>query len=546
MKKLLYISFIAYFILCNTLSAQESAAVLSSEISGVTVFLKGAEVQRTGTLSLKEGAQQVVFDNLPQQINPQSVQVSGTGNFTILGVSHRINYLQNTGKSKEVAALEDSLRLLNENIAQQEASLNVIKEEQEMLKANRYIGGTNTGVKMTELKAFADYFGAQLSNLSTRMVRTQADVKNLKQRTERIEKQLRELQQQPQTSTSEIVVAITAPAATKATLTASYLAYNARWTPVYDLRSAEVHQPVKLIYKAHVVQSTGEAWTAVKPVFSTGNPTLNQTKPNLIPWYLSFYDDPPRPHAGRIALQKSIVSSEIAEIQLEELEDVVVTGYGAAAKTAADFTQMNESQTNVEFAVNVPYTIASDGQEHTVELASYELPAKYEYYAVRKLEKEVFLMAKLTGWESLNLLPGQANLFFEGKYVGKSYMETRQTEDTLALSLGRDKNITATRIRKKNFSEKQFFGNSVTETREWELTVYNKKKQPVTITVEDQVPVSTDKEIKVETLEISGAQHDRVTGKLTWLLALKPSESRAMTVKYTVKYPKSRTVVLVE
>jgi uncharacterized protein (TIGR02231 family) len=541
MKKLSYISFITYLILCNTLSAQESATVLSSKISGVTVFLKGAEVQRTGILLLKEGAQQVVFDNLPQYINPQSIQVSGIGNFTILGVSHRINYLQNTGKPKEVAALEDSLRLLNENIAQQEASLSVIKEEQEMLKANRYIGGTNTGVKMTELKAFADYFGIQLAGLSTRMVRTQADVKKLKQRAERIEKQLRELQQQPQTPTSEIVVVITAPTATKATLTASYLAYNAGWTPVYDLRSAEVHQPIKLIYKAHVVQSTGEAWTAVKPVFSTGNPTLNQTKPTLMPWYLSFYE-PIRSYAGSTnAFQKSMVLSEVAAAPLEE---VVVVGYGTDKKTAADFTQVSESQTNVEFAVNVPYTIASDGQEHTVELASYELPAKYEYYAVRKLEKEVFLIAKVTGWESLNLLSGQANLFFEGKYVGKSYIETRQTEDTLSLSLGRDKNITVTRIRKKDFSEKQFFGNNVTETREWELTVHNKKKQPVNITVEDQVPVSTDKEIKVETPEISGAQHDRTTGKLTWLLALKPSESHSMTVKYTVKYPKSRTVAL--
>jgi uncharacterized protein (TIGR02231 family) len=141
-------------------------------------------------------------------------------------------------------------------------------------------------------------------------------------------------------------------------------------------------------------------------------------------------------------------------------------------------------------------------------------------------------------------LSGQANLFFEGKYVGKSYIEARQTEDTLTLSLGRDKNLTVTRIRKKDFSEKQFLGNNVTETREWELTVHNKKKQPVTVTVEDQVPVSTDKEIKIETPEISGAQHDLQTGKLTWRFELKPSESRAMTVKYTVKHPKNRTLVL--
>ncbi|MDR3183788.1 MAG: mucoidy inhibitor MuiA family protein [Prevotellaceae bacterium] len=540
MKKLLYVNFVALLILSNTLSAQERATAIPSAISGVTVFLKGAEVQRTGTLTLKEGAQRVVFENLPQHINPQSIQVSGTGKFTILGVSHRINYLQPAAATKEVASLEDSLRLLNESIAQQEAALGVIKEEQEMLKANRYIGGSSTGIKMLELKVFADYFSVQLSALSKRMVSTQADVQKLKKRAERIEKQLREMQQRPQRPTSEIVVDLTAPAATRAALTASYLAYNAGWTPAYDLRSAELNKPVTLIYKAYVTQSTGEAWTAVKPIFSTGNPTLNHTKPQLTPWYLSFYE-PVRPRFGVVnALQKAAVSSHEPIMA----EAFVAEPMAAEAQTAADFTRMNDSQTNVEFAVDVPYSIASDGQEQAVELASYTLPANYEYHAVRKIEKDVFLIANVTGWESLNLLSGQANLFFEGKYVGKSYIETRQTDDTLTLSLGRDRNITVTRIRKKDFSEKQFLGNNVTETREWELTAHNKKKQPVTITLEDQVPVSTDKEIKLETLEISGAQHDPATGKLTWRFELKPSESRAMTVKYAVKHPKSRTVVL--
>lgn len=542
MKKLLYVSFIIYFILSTALTAQEHVAVIPSAISGVTVFLKGAEVQRTGVVTLKEGAQQIVFENLPQHINLQSIQVSGTGKFTILGVTHRTNYLQSAEKTKEVVALEDSLRLLNENIAQQGAALAVIKEEQDMLKANRYIGGANTGVKLVDIKAFSDYFGAQLSVLSKRKVNLEAEWQKLKERAERIDKQLKELQQRPQTPTSEIVVDITAPAATKATLTASYLAYDAGWTPAYDLRSAEVHQPVTLIYKAYVSQSTGEAWTDVKPVFSTGNPTLNQTKPTLMPWYLSFYE-PVIITAYGVARRKSAVASR--NMQEQQPEAMLLSESVAPdAQTAADYTQVSESQTNIEFVVEAPYTIVSDGQEHAVELATYALPAKYEYHAVRKLEKDVFLIAKITGWESLNLLSGQANLFFEGKYVGKSYIETRQTEDTLTLSLGRDKNITVTRVRKKDFSEKQFFGNNVTETREWELAVHNKKKQPVIITVEDQVPVSTDKEIKVEALDISGAQHDLPTGKLTWRLELKPSESRSMTLKYTVKHPKNRTVVL--
>jgi len=177
-------------------------------------------------------------------------------------------------------------------------------------------------------------------------------------------------------------------------------------------------------------------------------------------------------------------------------------------------------------------------------LAKHSLPAAYEYYAVRKLEKDVFLLAKVAGWEKLNLLSGNANLFFEGKYVGESYIETRQTDEELTLSLGRDKNITVTRIRKKDFSEKQFLSTTVTETREWDLTVHNKKNQAVVITVEDQIPVSTEKDIKIEAINISKAQFDKELGKLTWKLNLKPSETQSMNVKYSVKYPKDRKMVL--
>ncbi|MDR3236578.1 MAG: DUF4139 domain-containing protein [Prevotellaceae bacterium] len=543
MRKLLCVSLLIYGISINTLNAQDKSVSVSSSISGVTVFLRGAEVQRAGSLQLKGGAQQVVFDNLPENIDVQTIQVSGVGNFTILGVSHRVNHLQSPVRTKEAAALEDSLKWVKNQITNKEAAIAVLNDEQAMLKANQYIGGSNVGVKTLELKAFVDYYHTQLSGLSTRRISVQAEVKTLVEIKERLENQLRGLQQRPQRSTGEIVVDVTATAATKASFSVSYFTYQAGWTPNYDLRSAELHKPITLTYKARVYQSTGEEWKNVKPVLSTGNPTVNSTKPTLVPWYLSFYKPPVTQYSAynNIMLERSSLKSKRS---IDALDEMVVEDAKEIAVSSADYTTVNESQTSVEFAVDAPYTIAGDGTVQTVELAVYSLPAQYEYYAVRKLEKDVFLLAKVAGWEKLNLLAGEANLFFEGKYVGKSYIETRQTDDTLSLSLGRDNNITVTRIRKKDFSEKQSYGNNMTETREWELTVHNKKKQSVIITLEDQIPVSVDKEIKVDAVNVSGAQLNEPLGKLTWRYTLKPSESRSMTVKYTVKHPKDKTVIL--
>ena len=529
-------------LLCTSteLQAQEGPAAVTSSISNVTVFLSGAEVQREGRVALKAGAQQVVFENLPVRLNPQSIQVSGTGGFTILGVSHRVNYLRPADRTKEADRLEQLIKSLNEKIEIQTAARSVLKDEEEMLKKNQYIGGAQTGVKIAELKEFADYFRARLQALNQEALKITKEVALWQEELRQAKEQLSNIQNKPQQPTSEVVVDVTAPKGGEVKLSLTYLALEAGWAPAYDLRVSDINHPVELTYKANIRQSTGEEWKGIKPVLSTANPTVNSARPVLHPWYLSFYQ-PPMPSASQYNTMVKSARRQDAFLEMAVAMDVPVE---TPAVTASNYTTVQESQTSIEFVVDVPYTIPSDGQSHVVELAKHSLLSVYEYYAVRKLEKEVFLLAKVTGWEKLNLLSGPANLFFEGKYVGESYIETRQTDEALALSLGRDKNITVTRIRKKDYSEKQLLGATVTETREWDITVHNKKSQEITITIEDQIPVSTEKEIKVEAVNISKAEWDKDTGKLSWSLTLKPSETQSMNVKYTVKYPKDKRVIL--
>jgi uncharacterized protein (TIGR02231 family) len=531
--------------------ATATDAPVDSSITGVTVFLSGAEVQREASVALNAGTRQLVFDQLPAGMLPQSIQVAGTGNFTILGVSHRVNHLKPEEKTAEVAGLEASLKSVGEKLESQRAALADCDAETEMLKQNAAIGGSQTGVKTAELKEFAEFYRAHLNALTGRRLALKSAASELEKEKAALESQLRQLQSSPRRPTSSVVVEVAAPAAVQAKMQVSYLVYDAGWTPSYDLRASDVNGPVELTYKANVRQNTGEAWNDVKPVLSTANPTVSNTKPELDPWYLSFYTPAP-PSAYQSFNSRGLARSALDNINvmggaaMRDGGDVMAEteAPAAPAASAAELTSVAEGQTSVEFTIDTPYTIPSDGQTHAVELAKHSLPATYEYYAVRKLDKDVFLLAKVSGWEQLNLLSGPANAFFEGRYVGESYIETRRTDDELTLSLGRDKNITVTRIRKRDFTEKQFLGGNVTETREWDLTVHNKKRQVVAIVVEDQVPVPTDEKIKVEVQEVSGARLDAETGKLTWNLTVAPSATHKMTVKYSVKYPKNRTVPL--
>jgi Domain of unknown function (DUF4139)/N-terminal domain of unknown function (DUF4140) len=203
-----------------------------------------------------------------------------------------------------------------------------------------------------------------------------------------------------------------------------------------------------------------------------------------------------------------------------------------------------ENQTNVEFNIKDPYSVPSDGKQYTVEINQLDLDATYQYVVAPKLSTDVFLSAMLIDWNKYNFLPGEANLFFEGTFIGKSLLNTSATADTLNISLGIDKNIVVTRTSLKDLTEKQSLSSNKKETRDWLIEVKNRKNQPVNLLVEDQVPVSQNSSIEVETQDVSGGKTDQTTGKVSWNLTLKPSDDKKLALKYQVKYPKNQTVIV--
>jgi len=305
------------------------------------------------------------------------------------------------------------------------------------------------------------------------------------------------------------------------------------------------NNPIEIAYKANVYQTTGEDWENVLLTLSTSNPTLSGTKPNLSTWFLRYYEpytyswssdenQKDKKMARKEEAPSSAMDSEVS------LKEVVITD----ANAASAYTSVTESTTSIEFEISKPYDIPCNGQTYTVEMTKSSLPATYEYYAVPKIDKDAFLLARVTGWESLNMLSGNVYLYFEGTYVGQSYFDARSTTDTLDLSLGRDKNIVIKREKLKDFSSKSLVGLNQKESRGYEISVRNKKTQPVTIVINDQIPVSTNKDIIVEKIDISNAKYDEPSGMLTWKNEIKPAETKKMKLVYSVKYPKDKTIIL--
>ena len=180
----------------------------------------------------------------------------------------------------------------------------------------------------------------------------------------------------------------------------------------------------------------------------------------------------------------------------------------------------------------------------TTDMVEYELDALYEYYCVPKLDADAFLMAKILHWDEHNFLEGEANLFFEGKYIGKSILDTRNTSDTLSLSLGRDGNVLVTREKKKDYTSRHVVGANQKSMVGYEISIRNKKTQPLTIVIEDQIPLANDKDISVDKVEDSDAEFNAETGLLKWKKQIDPGKTELINLKYAVRFPKNSRMIL--
>ena len=515
-------------------SAQEQLKTIGSAAREVKIFLNGAQVTRSASIAIEAGVTTLVVEGLSQHINPATIQVNGKGNFIILDVNHQINYLKVQEKTREVIILEDSLKILQEQVEFEKGMLWVSKEEESLLLANKNLGGTETGVRSTDLKDAADLFRNRLREIKIRQLELSKKIRLLEESISRLRNQLASLQGRTNPPSSDIFVKVSSSAKVSGTLELSYFTGGAGWVPVYDLRASKITEPVEVISKASVFQNTGEKWEKVKLAISSANPVQSGVKPILQPWYLGFYEPVRREMSMKSAAPEINRIRGIAAVADDEIE----------AYSLDEFIIVKETQVSFEFQIDLPYTLPPDNKRYTVDLQKHDFPTEFEYHSIPKIDTDVFLMAKITGWENQNLLPGEIQLFFEGTFVGKSYLDPGATSDTLQISLGRDKGISVKRTRLPEFTERKFLGSNRIESRGWEIVVRNIKSMAVNLLIEDQIPVSTNKEIEVTANEISGANYNKETGKLEWRIELKPSEIKTIRINYSVKYPRNKTVIL--
>lgn len=557
-------------ILSGTSAMAEVEKKVSSKINNVTVFLQGAQVQRKGKFKIDKGITKIIFEGMTQEFDKNSIQVKGTGSFIILDVSSTIfypipkAYVPNTMPMKikiEITRLEDSISDLNWLAQELRIEVEGYKSEKNMLLTSGVIKGQNVNDSIAALMDAMDYMRVKLLELNKLIFKIEKKLNTDQLLLTKMNARLNELvnynynvgnvvaQQLP---VQQIIVTLSSDVETYGTLEFSYMVSSAGWSPSYDLRADDVDSPVKLTYKANVYQNTGIDWEDVDMTLSTINPNRSNVKPVLATWYLNYYQPIVqsigyynKDSKGKMAKERAMAPATLsmneinvstdADFQWDDLEE---------AEHMSNYTEMNNNMAMVEFELKIPQSIKSDGQTHLMAVTSEEIDASFQYHIVPKLDKDAFLMAKLSGWEDLNLLPAVANIYYDGTYVGQTRLNPSVMSDTLELALGRDRGIYLTRTKTIDEEKVKKLTGQKEKTVTYQLALKNYKSTSVSIIVEDQTPVSTIEDIKVEVLEMGIADYNKKTGKLVWNINLDAKETLKYEFTYLLRYDKDKRLAL--
>lgn len=656
---------------------------IPSKIKEVTVYLSGAEITRNAMLLLKEGTTEMTFIGLSTKVDKSSIQISGLQAASILSMSYDINYLANPENKPEIELLLKQIETIERQIAGFNNTIRGLEEEEKVISSNRLISSETQAVDLENIKQISTYYRGRITAIKNEVYTTKHKITSLTKEKNTIQKQVKEVNQTPKKGQGELKIVFDAPIATNLNLQFSYLVSDAGWIPNYTIKSDKINTPLKLTYKAHVYQKTGNDWKQVKINLSSGNPNTNVAKPNLDAKYLNFtngyknkyssnaikkskyhYNPSVRQVTGTLIDETGLplpgvnvvikgtsqgtqtdfdgnyilkitqgqelafsylgyfsqdipIFSSIMNVQMEEdasqLEEVIVVGYGTSsalngrvsgikirgnsstpkpelplyvidglivenyaegdldaneiqsievlkgASSSAIYgsrgsngiivittkkSNIKEELTSTIFEIKKSYTISSDADITAIEINTFSLNAEYEYIAIPVLNENVFLTASFKDWEKYNLLPGEASIYYSGSFAGKTTIDPYTTTKEMTLSLGIDDAITVTRAKAKNLKRKSFSGSNRILNKAYTLEVKNNKSSPITIKIMDRIPLSQNKEIKVDGIETYTADYDIKKGLLSWKLNIASKQAEKLGFSYQIKYPKYKHISL--
>ena len=637
---------LAFFAMPSFSATEENEKEVRHKIDQVTVYRQGAQIKRTTSTVVPAGTATLVFPDLPTSIDPSEVRITGTGDFTILSVTHRYHTdtLSGSESQAERERLQKERNDLYHLMQQEQHWYTILDKEEQLLASHTQFTVKDSGVDLGRLIDATRFMRERRIELLQERQAIDRRIADMQASLTKLDLAMGALPPLRTETHLELLIHTEADAQTGGAISFGYWMQQAGWDPAYNARVESVSDPLKLESIALVHQRTGEDWERVNLSVSTGTPNRNRSKPNLSPWFLhanhhgsrgaassaaaaannwlktqpynpsvrqvrgQLYDAQGQPligatvsvsggrsvvtdingfymidvpeNARNISYQSTGMVAENINVSncvmnvalapaMEVLDEVAVSSYymdGLAdedaqrsslfgsrrereaerAAQAFDYASVTvqSTPTQTRFDIEAKYTIASDGVVQSVRIKDMEVPVEFLYQATPKLDAQAYLMAHILDWEELDLISGRLRIYFEDDFVGESTLALNLASDTLSLSLGPDPAIQVRRKLDGHDNKTNLITGKRDLQRAWEITVDNRKKEPIRIVIDDQLPLSNDEDVVVKAEALGGGKLDKETGRVEWDITVKPGERDNIRFKYSVQAPRETPIRL--
>lgn len=503
------------------------------DVKQATVFLQGAKVFGSTTVTLQKGRNSVRIVNLPNNLDENTYRINLEKNTTLLSITPQSNFLKNEDLSDGEKKLDSERKKLQRQVNLLNIQIKNLTGEQNIINDNLKVSTNDKSTPQEQLIRLTEFYRKRMLEIDNQVFVLNEQKTVLDEGIAKINHQFAEEQTHKNTNRKELLLEILADNETSLNLGVSYIVSDAGWVPSYDLRAESVKKPLEMVYKGKIYQKTGQDWNNIKLFVSTYRPSYNQDRPILSPLYVAEYTAY-NAQAETAGYKLKAVAKEVNSYQMRD--------EAAAQPSQIPVATVSDSQMNVMYELNYNQTILSQEKEQYVILDKKQIDASYKYHTVPKLNNQVFLMAFIKNWQNLNLISGEANIYFDDNYIGKTNIASNYVKDEFPISLGVDERITVKRIKLEDKTSQKNFNSNKWETESYQISIRNNTKESIELEILDQLPISENSKILVKALETGNGSLDEKTGSILWNRNISSGGSDKINFSYEVKYPKEMQI----
>ena len=546
----------ALCVLCCTASAAQK--VVKAKTDRVTVYFDGAVVEKLARVDLQKGENTIIFSSNSPTIEPYGIQFDADEGFMVVGFDAEtglpqefVSYEQSltADKRKHYKSLCDTIAKLKDALQFEQSRKASLEKQFAALSSIKLMSNPQSQDSLQRIKTTLEYYDQKSAELTKSKMATEAKIK---QYNELLKKQQYLyavfMEENPDNTSSagqnsreyKIKADIYADKdISGATIRYSYLCTAAGWRPLYDVRLSSAGDDARFVLKADLFNNSGEDWSDVELTFASESVRVSDMPVLLRPNYLSNLEQ----RNFRAAKYESLPLRSSGVNAVEQEEDAEVMLVSSDKSQLTNYTTMTTSSSSLfgrEYTVGMRHSIKNNTQNKTIPVQSSYSQAGFKYLIKPKASPKAYLQAAIPDWQKLELAEAEANVYFDNKYATRTVFNPANVQtDTMLINMGVDKRVSVSRkVNKTTPNKASIVGKELETTVEVEIKVKNNKSEAVNVEIEDQIPISTDAAIKIQTLDLQQADYEPLSGRLLWNKQLGAGESLVLKVKYSVRYPK--------